>query len=46
MPLDGTHFYKVVEKPLKPDTPVTGLLVAGLSGPGAAAILAYMLPRR
>lgn len=46
MPLDGTHFPKPLEKPVRHTAPVTRLLVAGLSGPGASAILTYMLPKR
>jgi len=49
MPLDSPRFF-TARTNLSPDTarplPVTQLLSAGLSGPGAAAILRFMIRRR
>lgn len=49
MPLDSPQSFTVRANPshvAAPPKPVTRLLSAGLSGPGAAAILSFMIPRR
>jgi hypothetical protein len=49
MPLDGSQFnMRIVNDVAQtlPHPPMTSLLKAGLTGPGAAAILKYMTPKR